>query len=114
MEGCLSNMGGIFGGGGGGGSKGPSKAEQDAVAARERKAREQENAQKRSIASRRNAQSKGGNNLLFMTDRENPATGVEAPERGLGAGRNPRDMNEALKQLAAQRKKRNLGAGSSN
>lgn len=94
-------MGGIFGGGG---PKGPSKAEQDAVARRENAAKAQENATKRSIAARRNAASKG-NTLLMMTDRENAQVGIEAPEKLLGAGRNPRDKNQYLMEQAKKTKK---------
>lgn len=101
-------MGGIFGGGGG--SKGPSQAEKDAVARREKKAEAAEANERRSIASRRNAASKG-NRLLMMTDRDNPGTGINAPDRMGAVGRNPRDMNAYLQFLQQQRKSKRLGGG---
>ena len=101
-------MGGIFGGGGG--SSGPSKAEKDAVAARERKAEAAEANERRSIASRRNAASKG-NRLLMMTDRDNPGVGINAPDRVGAAGRNPRDMNAYLQFLQQRRQSKRLGGG---
>ena len=97
-------MGGIFGGSK---PKGPSAAEKAAVAKREKAAKAREAAEKRSIAARRNAASKG-NTMLMMTDRDNAQMGIDAPTRALEAGRNPRDMAEALRLLNEKRKK-NLG-----
>ena len=76
-------MGGLFGGGGG--PKGPSQEELDAQAERERRAEARETEEKRKIASRQISRSRR-NRMLMSGD----VTGVEAPQRTLGPGRNPR------------------------
>lgn len=76
-------MGGLFGGGGG--PKGPSQAELDAQEEREKRAEAKENEEKRKLASRQISRSR--RNRMLMTG---DATGVEAPQRTLGPGRNPR------------------------
>ena len=77
-------MGGLFGGG----SKappGPSKEELEEQDKREERAKRDENEQKRKLASRQISRSKR-NRMLMSGD----ATGVQAPQRTLGPGRNPR------------------------
>ena len=77
-------MGGLFGGG----SKappGPSKEEVQDQQQREERAERRENEEKRKIASRQISRSKR-NRMLMSGD----ATGVQAPQRTLGPGRNPR------------------------
>lgn len=77
-------MGGLFGGG----SKpppGPSPEEIEEQEEREERAERRETEEKRKIASRQISRSKR-NKMLMSGD----ATGVEAPKRTLGPGRNPR------------------------
>lgn len=76
-------MGGLFGGGGG--PKGPSQAELDAQEEREKRATAKETEEKRKLASRQISRSR--RNRMLMTG---DATGVQAPQRTLGPGRNPR------------------------
>ena len=76
-------MGGLFGGGGG--PKGPSQAELDAQAEREKRATAKETEEKRKIASRQISRSRRNTMLMSGTP-----SGVEAPQRTLGPGRNPR------------------------
>lgn len=76
-------MGGLFGGGGG--PSGPSQAELDAQEEREKRATAKENEEKRKLASRQISRSR--RNRMLMTG---DATGVQAPQRTLGPGRNPR------------------------
>ena len=76
-------MGGLFGG-----SKpppGPSPEEIADKEEREERAERRETEEKRKIASRQISRSKR-NKMLMSGD----ATGVEAPKRTLGPGRNPR------------------------
>ena len=76
-------MGGLFGGGGG--PSGPSQAELDAQEEREKRATAKETEEKRKLASRQISRSR--RNRMLMTG---DSTGVEAPQRTLGPGRNPR------------------------
>jgi len=76
-------MGGLFGGGGG--PKGPSQAELDAQEEREKRATAKENEEKRKLASRQISRSRRNRMLMSGTP-----SGVEAPQRTLGPGRNPR------------------------
>ena len=70
---------------------GPSQEELDAVSERERRAEETEREEKTKIASKRIARRRGSRRNLLMSDmRDNPTVGVEAPQRTLGPGRNPR------------------------
>ena len=76
-------MGGLFGG-----SKappGPSQEELDRQVEREARAEARETEEKRKIASRQISRSRR-NRMLMSGD----ATGVQAPQRTLGPGRNPR------------------------
>lgn len=80
-------MGGLFGGGGSAPS-GPSQAELDAQAERERRASEKENEEKRKIASRNIARTRGrGPNRQLMTAL---AGTRELPKTTLGPQRNTR------------------------
>jgi len=76
-------MGGLFGGGGG--PSGPSQAELDAQEEREKRATAKENEEKRKLASRQISRSRRNRMLMSGTP-----SGVEAPQRTLGPGRNPR------------------------
>ena len=70
---------------------GPSQEELDAVSERERRAEETEREEKTKIASKRIARRRGSRRNMLMSDmRDNPTVGVEAPQRTLGPGRNPR------------------------
>jgi hypothetical protein len=64
---------------------GPSQEELDRQKEREDRATAQENEEKRKLASRNISRSKR-NKMLMSGD----VTGVEAPKRTLGPGRNPR------------------------
>ena len=70
---------------------GPSQAELDAISAREKRAEESERDERTKLASQRIARRRGTRRNQLMSDmRENPSTGVQAPQRTLGPGRNPR------------------------
>ena len=70
---------------------GPSQEELDRVSERERRADETEREEKTKIASQRIARRRGSRRNMLMSDmRDNPAVGIEAPQRTLGPGRNPR------------------------
>lgn len=70
---------------------GPSQEELDAISARERRASEEEADERNKLASQRIARRRGSRrNQLMSQMRENPVVGVEAPQRTLGPGRNPR------------------------
>ena len=71
--------------------EGPSQEELDRVSAREKRAEENERDERTKLASQRIARRRGSRRNMLMSDmRENPSTGVEAPSRTLGPGRNPR------------------------
>ena len=76
-------MGGLFGGSRA--PSGPSQEELDRQAEREARAEARETEEKRKIASRQISRSRR-NRMLMSGD----ATGVQAPQRTLGPGRNPR------------------------
>ena len=70
---------------------GPSQEELDAISARERRAEETERDERTKLASQRIARRRGSRRNMLMSDmRDNPTVGVEAPQRTLGPGRNPR------------------------
>ena len=70
---------------------GPSQEELDAISERERRANEEEAEERNKLASQRIARRRGSRrNQLMSQMRENPVVGVEAPQRTLGPGRNPR------------------------
>ena len=70
---------------------GPSEEELDAVSDRERRADETERDERTKLASKRIARRRGSRRNMLMSDmRDNPTVGVEAPQRTLGPGRNPR------------------------
>ena len=70
---------------------GPSQEELDAISERERRANEEEAEERNKLASQRIALRRGSRrNQLMSQMRENPVVGVEAPQRTLGPGRNPR------------------------
>jgi len=70
---------------------GPSQEELDAVSDRERRAEETERDERTKLASKRIARRRGSRRNMLMSDmRDNPTVGVEAPQRTLGPGRNPR------------------------
>ena len=87
---------------------GPSQEELDAISERERRANEEEAEERNKLASERRAEEserdersklasqriarrRGSRRNQLMSDmRENPVVGVEAPQRTLGPGRNPR------------------------
>ena len=69
----------------------PSQEELDAVSDRERRADETERDERTKLASQRIARRRGSRRNMLMSDmRDNPTVGVEAPQRTLGPGRNPR------------------------
>ena len=70
---------------------GPSEEEIDRVSERERRAEETERDERTKLASKRIARRRGSRRNMLMSDmRDNPTVGVEAPQRTLGPGRNPR------------------------
>ena len=70
---------------------GPSQEELDAVSERERRATQTERDERTKLASQRIARRRGSRRNMLMSDmRENPSVGVQAPQRTLGPGRNPR------------------------
>ena len=69
----------------------PSQEQLDAVSDRERRAEETERDERTKLASKRIARRRGSRRNMLMSDmRDNPAVGVDAPQRTLGPGRNPR------------------------
>ena len=71
--------------------QGPSQEELDRVSERERRAEETERDERTKLASKRIARRRGSRRNMLMSDmRDNPAVGIEAPQRTLGPGRNPR------------------------
>jgi hypothetical protein len=70
---------------------GPSQEELDTVSDRERRADETERDERTKLASQRIARRRGSRRNMLMSDmRDSPTVGVEAPQRTLGPGRNPR------------------------
>ena len=70
---------------------GPSQEELDRASERERRADETEREERTKLASKRIARRRGSRRNMLMSEmRDNPSVGVEAPQRTLGPGRNPR------------------------